>query len=268
MVPAPEDGGLSSLVVLEPAAEVGVEDIGPPDDRPLDSALQLLDHLNTAPNYVALLGPPTSGKWALAQLLTDRLGGRYVADPAAELPVSAAVDPSGQAYRRQIQFLDCRQRVLDRQRWPNDDTLAVSDFYLDQCLAYARLELDSDFEAGRETLQAGGQPPFSPDTCQNPDSLRPFSDRPLFDDFVETWRQASPRVVAPKLLVVLDRPVAADSTDRWARDPRAWDRLRNEFTRLASRRGIGPVLRIGELDRQAQFDEISAAILAMQPSGA
>ncbi len=51
--------------VLEPAAEVAQDMVHPTIGW---TVRQLLDHLNTAPNYVALLGPPTSGQCGLGPI--------------------------------------------------------------------------------------------------------------------------------------------------------------------------------------------------------
>jgi hypothetical protein len=113
--------------------------------------------------------------------------------------------------------------------------MVISDFYFDECLAYAQIDLDAS----------------------------------AYGQFVEQWTQAGSTLVAPKLLAVLDT---------WERGVAAWqersvsaampsarpDRLRYELLRLATRGDQGPVLYAGSDDRQAQFDEITAAIVAMK----
>src|SRR5262245_30792982 len=118
--------------VLEPAAEVAAEMIHP---TILWTVRQLKEHLDTAANYVALLVPPQGGKTELARAVARRSDGQFVEDPAENAPLPRSDDPSGHALDRQIQFLDRRASLLDRQRWPQAAALAVSDFYLDQCLA-------------------------------------------------------------------------------------------------------------------------------------
>lgn len=206
--------------VLAPAAEVAPEMIHPTIGW---SIQQLLAHLSTALPYVALMGLPGRGKTSLAQSLSRAWNGRFIADPPMPAPPSGASNQPSQAYGRQIQFLDRRTSVLDAAVWANRDVPAVSDFYWDQSLAYALAELEArDYEA-----------------------------------FRLAWDARRARVIAPKLLVVLDEPPGAT-------DPRPADRLRRELLGLAARSGQGPVLYASGQDEQAQFDEISAAIAAMQ----
>ena len=133
----------------------------------------LLMHLDAAAPYVALLGMPLSGKTALAASLASRFAGRFLADPVAPNIPKALVDPSSRDCQRQIQFLDLRSELLEVHHWQDRQTLAVSDFYFDQSLAYARLELDA----------------------------------PASDTFFAAWQAARNLVVPPKLLVVLDQPI-------------------------------------------------------------
>jgi len=208
--------------VLEPAAEVAPDMIHPAIGW---SISKLLDHLRSALPYVALLGTPGSGKTALAESLARWFGGRFVSDPSGNFAQPSPPNPPSHALWRQIQFLDARSRVLDRRNWLDPAVLAVSDFYFDQALSYAEIELDA-----RE-----------------------------FVAFRDAWQIAHQQVVLPKLLVVLDEPaVNSPSAEQ--------DRLRAALVRLAARTRLGPVLYVGGVDHQAQFDEISAAMQAMQPA--
>jgi 2-amino-4-hydroxy-6-hydroxymethyldihydropteridine diphosphokinase len=219
--------------VLEPAVEVGADMVHPTIGR---SIAQLLALLNTALPYVALLGLPGRGKTALGESLARQIGGIFLADPPSVSAMPERPNPPSHAYERAIQFLDRRSEVLDLNHWPAHDVPAVSDFYFDQSLAYAQIELD---EADTEA-------------------------------FRRAWAEARPHVVQPKLLVVVDdRPPVVSAPpgrgqEQRAVDPPRADRLRRELLTLAARRGIGPVLYAGNLERQAQFDEISAAIAAMR----
>ncbi len=178
----------------------------------------LLTHLDRAVPYLALLGVPGSGKSAVATAVASEFGGRFLVDPAGRLAAITAGDPPSHAETRPIEFLDLRAGLLERERWQQDNVLAVSDFYFDQSLAYAEIAGPGGFEAVRQT-----------------------------------WERWHDRVVAPKLLVVLDERGAAAATDS----------LRDRLLALAARRGLGPVLYAGTESRQ-QLDEISAAIRAMQ----
>ncbi len=205
--------------VLQPAAEVAAEMTHPVIGWTIG---QLLDHLNAAPSYVALSGPAGSGKTALAERLARAFHGRLVSDPGPE-------SASGPAYQRQIQFLDRRRQSLERAKWPQDELLAVSDFYFDQGLVYARVALE-------------GQD---------------------LGSYTEAWRAARAQVVLPKLLVVLDTPRAGGLAPRSLDFP-ASDRVRDELLRLAVRGGAGPVLVADGADPASQYDEIAAAIQSMQ----
>jgi len=205
--------------VLQGAAEIAPDWLHPTIGWTLKA---LLTHLDTAPLYVALLGMPGSGKSSLAVSLAKRFGGRFLADPAALTSVKGRLDPSGHDCQRQIQFLDLRSELLDSRHWHDRQTLAVSDFYFDQCLAYARLELDARAS----------------------------------DTFSTAWQAAQKLVVAPKLLVVLDSPPGL--LPQHDSEP-----LREEMLRLAARQGLGPVLYVGTENFAAQFDEIAAAVEAM-----
>jgi 2-amino-4-hydroxy-6-hydroxymethyldihydropteridine diphosphokinase len=212
--------------VLEPAAEAAPEMVHPTIGWSIG---QLLAHLNTALPYVALMGPPGCGKTSLARSLAGRFGGRFIADPAMPWPPSGLANPPSHVYERQIQFLDRRTNALDARNWQQSDVLAVSDFYFDQSLAYAQTELAArDYEA-----------------------------------FCRAWAAAGAHVIRPKLLVVLDAP-PGDTAEQPATESAHAGRLRRELLGVAARSGTGPVLYASGGDEQAQFDEISAAIAAVQ----
>jgi 2-amino-4-hydroxy-6-hydroxymethyldihydropteridine diphosphokinase len=226
--------------VLEAAVEVAPDMVHPTIGWTVG---HLFEHLDSAADYVALLGIPGRGKTLLAASLAHAFQGRPLlhgsASTATKISDSGSqgtVDPPSHRLARQIQFLDRFTSLLDRAAWPRPEKLAVSDFYLDQCLAYARIELDPGQQAA----------------------------------FIRAWHEARQRVKSPKLLIFLDAPSpgqvppteqqlsAADSAS-----PPAGP-LRQEMLRLASRKGIGPVLFTGGTDQQTQYEEISAAISSMQ----
>ncbi|MBI3837963.1 MAG: 2-amino-4-hydroxy-6-hydroxymethyldihydropteridine diphosphokinase [Planctomycetia bacterium] len=210
--------------VLEPAVEVASDMVHPAIGWTL---ARLLEHLNAAAPYLALLGLPGRGKTVLATSLAQVFQGCFVADTLSRADNPYPSDPPSRVYERQIQFLNRRTDLLDRGQWLQDDLLAISDFYWDQCLAYARLELDTrDFEI-----------------------------------FCQAAERARPRVISPKLLVVLDIPPDGSAS---VRRPQGSDRLRNELLCLAGHPHRGPVLYVNSSRLRSPFDEVSAAIEAMK----
>jgi 2-amino-4-hydroxy-6-hydroxymethyldihydropteridine diphosphokinase len=214
--------------VLEPAVEVAADMVHPTIGW---SMQQLLAHLNAAVPYVALLGPGDAERTRLAQSLARHFGGRTVTLASSMATLSGSPNPPSQPLERQIQFLLRGSLLLDARKWPRDGVLAVSDFYLDQALAQAQTELaPGDLEA-----------------------------------FRHAWETAQAHVMPPKLLAVLDDvplgPVVPASGG--VTMPGRVRQLSVAETSLAARRGIGPVVYAGS-DPQQQFDEIAAAIVAMQ----
>lgn len=215
--------------VLAPAAEVAPAMVHPLLGLSLAA---LLAHLDAAVPYVALLGMPDSRRPALAQAVAKAVGGSYLADPLAAASLAPTADPSGLAYGRQIQFLERAAKLLDSRDWSNPAGVAISDFYFDESLAHARVGLSQQ----------------------------------EYEQIRNAWSAARDRVVTPKLLVVLDtwENGLAVRSDRPppAADAKPAELLRRELLALANRGNL-PVLYAGRDNRQAQFDEITAAIAAM-----
>jgi 2-amino-4-hydroxy-6-hydroxymethyldihydropteridine diphosphokinase len=206
--------------VLAPAAEIAPDMVHPLVGL---SIAELLAHLNAAAPYVALLGMSDGGRTTLAQAAARAVGGSHLPAPA---------DPSGPVPPRPIQFLDRAAKLLASRDWTAEPGVVVSDFYFDECLAYARMDLD---------------------------------DR-QYERFRQSWATARATVVAPRLLVVLDtwrQAAVARSASPLADDATADDRLRRELLALALRGGV-PVLFAGRDEPRAQLNEITAAIAAME----
>jgi 2-amino-4-hydroxy-6-hydroxymethyldihydropteridine diphosphokinase len=224
--------------VLEPAVEVAASMIHPTTGWTVG---RLLDHLNTAAPYVAIAGPIGAGKTELAETLARETGARLVAEPIDLPPLEAfRADPSGRALALALEFLQRRTRLLavDLPQWGGAGRLAVSDFWLDQCLAFARVRLPAGQMA----------------------ALR------------QRWEQGRTRIVQPKLIVLLDSPVE-QIVERMRRLGRGdapagglelLERIRREILAEATQPDRGPLLHLTTEDPQHVLSEALAAVEAMK----
>ena len=209
--------------VLEPAAEVAPGMLHPLIGWTME---RLLDHLNHAPPYVALLGSPASRAEELAAAAAARVGGTYLAKPVVAPPIAPGDDLSGPAAAAPIQFLDCAARLLAACDWSSGQPV-ISEFYVDQCLAEARAELDNVAFARVELA----------------------------------WRRQQDSLIRPKLLVVLDTWEALVAARSDVAGP-CQQVQSSEWLRVAARGGQ-PVLCAGRSGFDEQLTEITAALTAM-----
>jgi len=224
--------------VLEPAAEVAASMVHPTTGWTI---ARLLEHLNTATNYVAITGPVAAGKTELARRISQSTGVRLIADHAspAEIATSYA-DPARNAWASELEFVDRRVRLLAARSgtWQEPARVWVSDFWLDQSLAFARVW----FSAER------------------------------FDAVAARLEEVSRNVVRPKLLVLLDRSIdhllerirslGRPAAECWTRE--AIDRLREALAWCVARPDVGPVLRLMDQPEESMLREILAASEAMK----
>jgi hypothetical protein len=166
--------------VVEPAAEIAPSMVHPTIGWTMS---RLLEHLNTSLPYVAITGPAAVGKGRLARRLVHernrrRVGSaRLIADPcepAGQTSSTLLVPPASvrrtvdvadsapeesrgadwpsNAWRGEIELIRRRARLLAKEmpvwRWP--DGLAISDFWLDQSLAYLKPLAEAADSAGAE----------------------------------------------------------------------------------------------------------------------
>lgn len=156
--------------VLEPAADVAADLVHPGIGWTIG---QLLQHLNTAPNYLALTGLPGVGKTELGQATAAATASVWLADPAAGR-LSPAPPPEPVVADEAVRW---RQRAdsLAGQAWNPASPVVVSDFWLGQSLAYSQ-----GWPSDRQRGQFAAEHPLDAAT-----------------------------VVQPKLLVLLDKPAAS-----------------------------------------------------------
>lgn len=148
--------------VLVPAAEVGGELLHPSTGR---SIRELLQHLDTAADYVAVAGAPGTGKTDLVK----RVCARTQATPILQQQVASdEADSPSRSLQTEIQFLDHRWQLLQRIQTAKCGTSWISDFWLDQSFAFARLASDE------------------------------------MEEFKQHWQERKNSAIAPKLLVLLD----------------------------------------------------------------
>lgn len=229
--------------VLEPAVEVAGAMVHPTIRWTL---ARLLEHLNTAAWYVAITGPIAVGKSGLARRLVDLLPAQWIAEQPDWGHLAAFyADPASQGLAMELEFVDQRARSLDcvaqtacgtvsadKKRW------AVSDFWFDQSLAFARAWLP-------------------------PDRLPALRER---------WLERRREVPQPMLTVLLDAP-AETLLGRLRARGRACEqgvtldqleRIRRAILEEVGRPDVGPVLRLSNDDHDATLAEALAAVRATE----
>ena len=226
--------------VLIPAAEVAATMLHPPTGW---TVARLLEHLDTAAPYVAITGSIGAGKSHLARRLAEAVSGEFLAE-RLDLPRLEAfyADPAGHAWETELEFLRQRAELLaaDSTRW-TDARPTISDFWFDQSAAFARVWLPNE----------------------------------LHEPYESRFRTCRGDVVRPKLLVLLDVPA-----DRLLQQVRRRGRhaernlteqrlaqIGQAIAALATEPDQGPVLKLTDPNTESSFEEVLAAIRAMEPEG-
>jgi deoxyadenosine/deoxycytidine kinase len=226
--------------VLAPAAEIAAEMVHPVIGWTVG---ELLRHLDSAAQYVAITGPPGAGKTWLAQSLCARLGGRFVVSHANAAESTREKESStGQDYRAELRFLNQRTKALAEIEnaiagvgsGPRAvSELVVSDFWLGQGLAYACCELNGED----------------------------------FSRFKTHWQTASRSVIQPKLLVVLGAPLPRLVERRGLRAQRMpvelLERVQQAIQNQTKFPGHGPTLWYFGEDLDEALVEVVAAVEAL-----
>lgn len=224
--------------VLKPAAEVAGSMIHPTTGW---SIARLLNHLDTAVPYVAITGPIAAGKTQLAERLARQTSARLIAERLDPARLEAFyADPACNGWETELEFLDRRVRLLatDLPEWSETNRLAVSDFWFDQSLAFARVWLPPD----------------------------------RFEAFRRRWEQSRSGVVRPKLLVLLDAPAdrllqrVVRRGRRGERDlgRQQLERIRRSVIAQATEPGRGPLMQLASDDPEEVVGEVLAAVQAME----
>ncbi|MBN2474983.1 MAG: 2-amino-4-hydroxy-6-hydroxymethyldihydropteridine diphosphokinase [Pirellulales bacterium] len=223
--------------VLAPAAEVAGSMVHPSIGWTM---ARLLEHLDTAADYLAITGSIGVGKSRLAERLARETSGRLIAErlDLGRLDVFYA-DPPSHAWQTELEFAEQRARRLDAglPEW-SERRLAVSDFWFDQSAAFAEVWL-------------------------------PLPQRQAY---CQHWQQLRSGVVRPKLIVLLEAP-PEELLRRVRRRGRRCEfglreeqlgRIQQAIVDRATRRDQGPLLRLAQGDPEQTLGEVLAAVDAMQ----
>jgi len=155
--------------VLEPAAETA-----PAMRHPVLgwTVAEMLQHINTSAPYYAITGATGCGKSTLMAAVASEGGLQRIDEPVDDASLTQYYgDPASAAQRVELQILKLRTELLhvNTQRAVAAGRSAVSDFWFNQALAFARIALSDDH----------------------------------FQQFQAEWRRAEQLVIKPRLVVVL-----------------------------------------------------------------
>ncbi len=214
--------------VLEPAAEVAADMKDPRTSWSID---QLLQHLSTAKPYVAITGLPGVGKTELACAVASMAGAEFA---TLDERLERHLVRSGSPQQVELEFVRARCEQLVEREWPNGEKWLISDFWLDQSLAYAKV----------------GLPPAEQATVS------------------AAVMAAQAGVVAPKLTVLVESDAGGhDNSSQQAATPAArvaLDQLASELSNIVSRPEVGPVLRLSGRNPLEATRELASALETMR----
>jgi 2-amino-4-hydroxy-6-hydroxymethyldihydropteridine diphosphokinase len=267
--------------VIEPAAEVAGDMLHPTTRWTIS---RLLEHLNTAPPYVAITGAIAAGKTQLAQRLSAAVSSRLVLEqPDWPLLDAFYTNPSGHAWQTELEFLHHRTRLLADQ-----PASSCSSSTPPHCNGGA-------FQNDTCWSEKGDSPhlPERPRGCFAQMGTVPFFRRWTVSDFwfdqsaafarawlpeeqlplyMEEYEKSRHKVVRPKLIVLLDSPAERllDCVRRRGRQCERpltavqLDRIRRAVREQVERPDVGPVLHAAGDDPETAFTEVLAAVQGME----
>lgn len=180
------------------------------------------------------------GKTFLAGEIAEKTGQRLLADPADLDRLKAfSPNPSGLGRQVELEFLDRRaaELAIGQPLAEREDRPTVSDFWFGQSPAFARAWLDEEHVPA----------------------------------YLARWRELRPRVLQPRLIVLLRAPLeallarlrASGRVDRRLLTIEHLRRLEQALDDLAAE-AEGPVLRLDASDKDAAVSESVAAVEAMR----
>ncbi len=208
--------------VLSPAAEIAAEMRHPTTGRTLG---ELLLHLDTAPNYIAIAGLPGTGKTQLAASVATRVAAQVLYEPSSE--VTRERQSPSHTLEAELEFLDHRLHQLHTLAKGSMQAVWVSDFWLGQSYAYAHRLLNStDWEA-----------------------------------YESAWRERIPQAISPKLIVWLDTSLEATVGECFTTPRNA---IRQTLVEQLYAPGQPPVLELNAANPDWNQVELVAAIHAMR----
>jgi 2-amino-4-hydroxy-6-hydroxymethyldihydropteridine diphosphokinase len=215
--------------VLEPAAQIAPDWVHPVIGWTIR---QLLDHLQTAPGYIAVTGIPGMGKTELARAAATRTASRFLADPIADTTSETPRDGSqATALQREKMRLRRRTELVSKATWPAETLTTISDFWIGQGLAYGRARL-------------------TPTDCSLLEA---------------EWNVCQDRVVGPKLLVLLDRPLAQSVPPQPQQERAGIEQVQRVLRALFHEKAQGPILELDASRPDWALTELAAAVQAMTP---